>query len=554
MVHNQALERRTEAFDGRRGRPSRKTPAIPSLQRWGRRASVLALLTSWAAAASAQQPFGSIVGTVTDPTGAPLSAATVTVTHAATQVTQTVETGSTGDYSLPYLANGTYTIKAERSGFRASVTSRELRAAQTLRVDVRLQLGAFEEAIEVSASAIALQTDTTGVATTIDAKAINDLPLNGRTFAQLATLVPGVAPQVSANITTDRKRGSIGTPFAITASGFSAVQNSFAYDGVPAMDLDSYNFAFSPSLDAIGQFRVQTSTYSSAYGGAPGAHVDVATKSGTNALHGTAWEFNRERRARRAQLLQHDQAPAESESVRGEPGRPDSQERAVLLRELGIRPPGPGHHGAAGVAPSHGLSNRRFLFLVAERHRHHRSRDRTAVPGQPDTCRSYRSRCGAVPGLHAGAESRLQCAGREQLPQPEPRHADERRPARRTPRLSPFPRRCALGAVHLRRAHGPQRGRRCSATTRPSIRRTATTWPPAGRTPSRRRSRRTSSWDGTGSSSTRCSEPRTSRNTTSRAASWSSRWWPATPSTTGRRTSRPATRCSGCVTMARATA
>ena len=168
-----------------------------------------------------------------------------------------------------------------------------LRAAQTVRVDIRLQLGAFEQAIEVSASAIALQTDTTGVATTIDAKAINDLPLNGRTFAQLATLVPGVAPQVSVNIATDRKRGSIGTSFAITASGFSDVQNSFVYDGVPAMDLDSYNFAFSPSLDAIGQFRVQTSTYSSAYGGAPGAHVDVATKSGTNALHGTAWEFNR---------------------------------------------------------------------------------------------------------------------------------------------------------------------------------------------------------------------------------------------------------------------
>jgi hypothetical protein len=71
------------------------------------------------------------------------------------------------------------------------------------------------------------------------------------------------------------------------------VQNSFVYDGVPAMDLDSYNFAFSPSVDAIAAFRVQTSTYSSAYGGAPGAHVDVVTKSGTNAFHGTLWEFNR---------------------------------------------------------------------------------------------------------------------------------------------------------------------------------------------------------------------------------------------------------------------
>ena len=200
-------------------------------------------------------------------------------------------TGATGDYSVPYLVNGTYIIKVERPGFHASVTSRVLRAAQTVRADIRMQLAAFKQAIEVSATAIALQTDTTGVATTIDAKAINDLPLNGRTFAQLATLVPGVAPQVSVNIATDRKRGSIGTAFAIAASGFSDVEKSLCTTAC-AMDLDSYNFAFSPSLDAIGQFRVQTSTYSSAYGGAR-RHVDVATKSGTNALDGTAWEFNR---------------------------------------------------------------------------------------------------------------------------------------------------------------------------------------------------------------------------------------------------------------------
>ena len=268
-------------------------------------------------------------------------------------------TGATGDYSVPYLVHGTYTIKVERPGFHASATSRVvLQAAQTVRVDIRMQLGEFKQAIEVSAPAIALQTDTTVVATTIDAKAINDLPLNGRTFAQLATLVPGVAPQVSVNIATDRKRGSIGTAFAITASGFSDVQNSFVYDGVPAMDLDSYNFAFSPSLDAIGQFRVQTSTYSSAYGGAPGAHVDVATKSGANALHGTTSQCNRNDALAARNYFSTDQAPAESESVRGESGRPDSQERAVLLSQLGVGPPGPGHHGAAAVAASHGLSNR----------------------------------------------------------------------------------------------------------------------------------------------------------------------------------------------------
>ena len=240
------------------------------------------------------QPVGTIVGTVTDPTGAVLSAVTVTVTNTATQVSQTVATSATGDYSIPYVVNGTYTIKAEHPGFRAAVISVVLvPAARTVRADIRLQLGEVKQVVEVSATATTLQMDTVAVGTTIDAKAVNDLPLNGRTFAQLATLVPGVAPQGALNIGTSRKRGSIGTAFAITANGFSDVQNNFMYDGVPAMDLDSYNFAFSPSIDAISEFRVQTSSYSSAYGGAPGAQVDVVTKSGTNAFHGTAWEFNR---------------------------------------------------------------------------------------------------------------------------------------------------------------------------------------------------------------------------------------------------------------------
>lgn len=242
----------------------------------------------------AQQPFGIIVGTVTDTTGATVPAATVTVTNQATELKQKVVTSATGDYSVPYLVNGTYTIQVERPGFRTSIMRDVvLQAAQVLRADVRMQVGEVNQMVDVSDSAIALQTDSAVVGTTIDSKSVNDLPLNGRTFAQLATLVPGVAPQGATNIGTARKRGSIGTAFAFTANGFSDVQNNFIYDGVPAMDLDSYNFAFSPSIDAIAEFQVQTNSYSSVYGGAPGAHVDVITKSGTNALHGTLWEFNR---------------------------------------------------------------------------------------------------------------------------------------------------------------------------------------------------------------------------------------------------------------------
>ena len=263
---------------------------------WTQRRVLLVLLALCpCGAAAAQQPFGTIVGTVKDATEAAVPGVRVTVTNVDTQATQTVATSTTGDYSVPYLATGTYTLRAEYPGFHAAVINGAIvRAAETVRADIRLDLAGVTQITEVSATALTLQTDTAVVGTTIDAKLVSDLPLNGRTFAQLATLVPGVAAQGATNIATSRKRGSIGTAFAITSNGFSDVQNNFIYDGVPAMDLDSYNFAFSPSIDAISEFRVQTNSYSAAYGGAPGAHVDVVTKSGTNALHGTAWEFNRD--------------------------------------------------------------------------------------------------------------------------------------------------------------------------------------------------------------------------------------------------------------------
>jgi Carboxypeptidase regulatory-like domain len=237
-------------------RRSRERRSCPRGQ-WCPRVLVLGLAL-WCAGMASAQPSGIIVRTVTDPTGAPLSAVTVAVTNTDTQASQTVATSATGDYSIPSVANGTYTVKAARLGFRAAVISVVVvAAARTVRADIRLQLGGVEQVVHVSATAATLQMDTVAVGTTIDAKAVNDLPLNGRTFAQLATLVPGVAPQLSINIATDRKRGSIGTSFAITANGFSDVQNNFIFDGVPAMDLDSYNFAFSPSIDAISEFRVQ---------------------------------------------------------------------------------------------------------------------------------------------------------------------------------------------------------------------------------------------------------------------------------------------------------
>jgi hypothetical protein len=115
-----------------------------------------------------------------------------------------------------------------------------LQAAQTVRADLHMQLGEVTQVSEVSATAIAVQMDSAVVGTTIDSKTLNDLPLNGRTFAQLATLVPGVAAQGSLNIGTQRQRGSIGTAFRNYCQWLLRRANNFIYDGEPAMDLDSY--------------------------------------------------------------------------------------------------------------------------------------------------------------------------------------------------------------------------------------------------------------------------------------------------------------------------
>ncbi len=241
-----------------------------------------------------QQSTGNIVGTVTDPAGALIPGVQVQVTEIATNRSRSITTNSTGEYQAPYLVPGDYTLTAEHGGFQKSVVSRvTLTVSQTIRIDFRLEVGASTQSVQVEADAAQLQTESTALGATINRQTTADLPLNGRSFAQLAELVPGVAPAVNSDITLRRNRGSMGTSIAVQANGFSSTQNMYSYDGVPAMDLDSYDFSFSPSIDAIEEFHVVTTGYSAEYGGAPGAFVDLVTKSGGGKFHGGLWEFNR---------------------------------------------------------------------------------------------------------------------------------------------------------------------------------------------------------------------------------------------------------------------
>ncbi len=235
-----------------------------------------------------------VVGSVTDPSGAAVPGAGVTVRNTGTNLTRNASTNENGAYEFSFLPIGRYALTVESAGFqRAEVSEFNLAVDQVARIDVTLTIGEMSETVTVAADAVALQTEDSTVGTVIDSKQVVDLPLNGRSFIQLAQLTPGVNPGTPGSITVRRQRGSLGQAVGMSANGARDTQNRFYFDGIEAMDLDSYSFSFSPSIDAIDQFKVQASTYSAEIGGAPGGQVNLTTKAGSNDLHGTAWLFNR---------------------------------------------------------------------------------------------------------------------------------------------------------------------------------------------------------------------------------------------------------------------
>lgn len=241
-----------------------------------------------------QATTATIVGSVTDPTGGVVPAATITILNRQTGTSRTAQSDTQGNYEFRFLQIGEYSLTVEKPGFQKSeVAAFSLSVDQVARIDVKMTIGQIAESVKVSASAILLQTEDATVGTVIDSQKVVELPLNGRSFVQLALLTPGVNPGTPGSITVRRLRGSLGQAVGMSANGARDTQNRFYYDGVEAMDLDSYSFSFSPSIDAIMEFKVQSSTYSADLGGAPGGQVNLTTKSGANAFHGGAWWFNR---------------------------------------------------------------------------------------------------------------------------------------------------------------------------------------------------------------------------------------------------------------------
>src|SRR5579859_2950145 len=240
----------------------------------------------------AQVDTGSITGTVTDPSGAVVSGAKVTLTNEGTAASLTTTTGSDGLYRFSPVRIGNYKIDVAAGGFK---TASEIHIAVDVSSNVtrnfKLQPGNVSETVEVTSQAPLLQSEDASVGQVVDQKNVNDLPLNGRNFTFLAQLAAGVnSPQADT-------RGNAASG-AFSANGLRPSQNNYLLDGIDnnsnAVDfLNGTNFVVLPPVDAISEFKVQTADFSAELGRSAGAVLNATIKSGTNSFHGSAWEFLR---------------------------------------------------------------------------------------------------------------------------------------------------------------------------------------------------------------------------------------------------------------------
>ncbi len=258
-------------------------------------AAALALL---AAAAPGQVATAELFGVVTDSSGAVVPNAKVTLTNAETNVlARELNTGNDGSYLMTLVPPGTYNLTVEAQGFRKLVQSGvTLQTNQRARVDVTLQVGQVNETVSVTAAAALLESQSSSTGSVINQQFVSELPLNGRNFVQLAILTPGVngtGYSVAGTIQSgtrpdDRRPGT-----EIFSNGNREGSNNFLYDGVDNNERLIQLIVIRPAIEGIREFKVQTNLYSADVGRNSGAIVDVVTKSGTNEVHGSAFEFLR---------------------------------------------------------------------------------------------------------------------------------------------------------------------------------------------------------------------------------------------------------------------
>ena len=241
--------------------------------------------------ALAQGERATVTGTVSDPTGAMVPAVAITIRNLETNANSRATTNSAGLFYIPALSPGLYDVNAEKAGFRPSrVSNLRLTVGLTATVAITLEVGTVTQALEVTATSIQLEAQTSGLGKVVEQRRVVELPLLGRNPLALAATAPGVLP-------TSGQRGTgqdiIGVSTTSQINGGLAQQNGVLIDGGESRGSTESGNAYTVPIEAVGEFKVETSTYSAEFGRAAGGIVNISTKSGTNKLHGVLFEFLR---------------------------------------------------------------------------------------------------------------------------------------------------------------------------------------------------------------------------------------------------------------------
>jgi len=260
---------------------------------------ILSLFCSVAASLNAQVAGGTISGTVTDASGRVINNVQITITNVATGVTRDVTTNDEGFYSAPNLLPGTYEAKFSAKGFNTEARKGiELTVGASIGLDQTMRVGSVGETIVVESEVPAIQLSTSDISAVVNATTVRELPLNGRSWTDLAQLQPGVNTiQTQPNFAAGTDRGNRGFGQQLTISGARPQQNNYRLDGVSLNDYANGApgsvLGGNLGVDAIEEFSVITSNYEADYGKTSGGVVNAITRSGTNQIHGSGYEFLR---------------------------------------------------------------------------------------------------------------------------------------------------------------------------------------------------------------------------------------------------------------------
>src|ERR1041385_3449274 len=238
---------------------------------------------------------GSISGVVRDSSQAVVGGARVQVTNIQTNLTQETTSGTDGSFHILALPVGTYSLSTTANGFRKfTATNIDLKVNDQLHLDVTLQVGSTSENVNVEANALQVETESTQMGDVIESNKMLSLPLNGRSYLDLLGLQAGVVPVTSESIQQDRPvSGYIKSPGNVSVNGQRETANAFLVNGGDVSEGRNMGAGLIPNLDSVEEFRLITNSFDAEYGKFSGSVMNAITKSGTNSIHGTVFEFLR---------------------------------------------------------------------------------------------------------------------------------------------------------------------------------------------------------------------------------------------------------------------